>query len=338
MDVSALVTALALAWIVGIGCTHLTRRFASTIGLVDKPNKRSSHITPTPSGGGVGFALGGSLAMFLVPHTDSELWLVIALAGLIAAVGLRDDIRHVRRRVRFIVQVGGIATLLILLGFVEKSDPHVSVVLLLAGVWWINLFNFMDGIDGIAATQALFMLLSAATLALWRHPDVTSSAEWSWMLVIVAAVVGFLAFNWPPASIFMGDVGSTWLPFVIFALGLASWRDMWLPSHTWLILGGIFVADSTATLLRRAVRGDRWWEPHRSHAYQQLVKRWTVHRRVTLLAVAVNIMWVAPFAVASVVWPDSGWYIAVFAYVPLVIGAFMLGAGASEGTPHISPK
>ena len=332
MDVSAVGTALAVALFVAIGCTASTRQFASTLGLIDKPNKRSSHSAPKPTGGGVGFALGGSIAAALLrPGPDPELWLVIALSGLIAAVGLRDDIRHVKRRVRFGVQVGGIATLLSLLGFIESGNILVTVVLLLAGVWWINLFNFMDGIDGIAATQAAYMLLSAAALALYSHPDVTGYTEWTWMLVIVAAIAGFLAFNWPPASIFMGDVGSTWLPYVIFALGLISWRDMWLPSHTWLILGGTFVADATVTLVRRAVRGDRWWEPHRSHAYQQLVKRWNAHRRVTLLVMTVNVLWVTPFAIASVVWPNLGWYITAAVYAPLIVAAIATGAGMKEG-------
>ena len=133
----------------------------------------------------------------------------------------------------------------------------MSGLLLLAGVWWINLFNFMDGIDGIAGARAVFMLLGGAVLSAWVNADVMSSPVWMLMLCVVAATVGFLLLNWPPAKIFMGDVGSTWLAFMIFALALLSVQAGWLSYATWLVLAAVFVTDATVTLPRKASTSKR---------------------------------------------------------------------------------
>jgi Fuc2NAc and GlcNAc transferase len=202
--------------------------------------------------------------------------------------------------------------------------------MLLAGVWWINLFNFMDGIDGFAGTQAVFMLLGAAALSAWTNADVISSPVWMLMLSVAAATVGFLLLNWPPAKIFMGDVGSTWLAFMVFALALLSVQAGWLSYASWLVLAAVFVTDATVTLLTRLLRGERWYEAHRIHAYQKLARRWGGHRPVTLRAVGVNVLWLAPLAGACAAWPHwtFGWVLV--AYSPLAVAAVVLGAGKPD--------
>ena len=126
---------------------------------------------------------------------------------------------------------------------------------------------------------------------------------------------------WPPAKIFMGDVGSTWLGFMLFALALLSVQACWLSYATWLVLAAVFVADATVTLLTRLLRGERWYEAHRNHVYQKLARRWGGHRPVTLLAVGINVLWLAPLAWACAAWPQwtFGWVL--LAYAPLVVGA-----------------
>jgi Fuc2NAc and GlcNAc transferase len=203
-------------------------------------------------------------------------------------------------------------------------------LLLLAGVWWINLFNFLDGIDGIAGAQAVFMLLGGAVLSAWVNAEVMSSPVWMLMLCIAAATVGFLLLNWPPAKIFMGDVGSTWLAFMVFALALLSVQADWLSYATWLVLAAVFVTDATVTLLTRLLRGERWFEAHRNHAYQKLARRWGGHRPVTLLAVGINVLWLAPLAGACAAWPQWAFGWVLLAYLPLVVGAVALSAGRSE--------
>ena len=325
-----------LAWLVAAWVRHR----AETLSLVQIPNHRSSHEQATPNGGGLGIVVAGSLAgAALVLFSGWVLgWFVVGLAALLAAVGLRDDIQHLSARVRFGVQVMVCVGLLFALGelprFLFSSVLEFEVrgwvlsgLLLLAGVWWINLFNFMDGIDGIAGAQAVFMLLGGAALSAWENAGVMSSPVWMLMLCIAAATVGFLLLNWPPAKIFMGDVGSTWLAFMVFALALFSVQAGWLSYAIWLVLAAFFVTDATVTLLTRLLCGERWYEAHRNHAYQKLARRWGRHRPVTLCAIGINVLWLAPLAWACAAWPQwaLGWM--MLAYAPLVVGAVALGAG-----------
>jgi Fuc2NAc and GlcNAc transferase len=336
-------TMMATSALVAWGVAAWVRHRAEALRLVQLPNHRSSHVQPTPNGGGLGIVVAGSLAgVGLVLFSGWTLgWFVLGLSALLAAVGLLDDIQHLPARVRFGVQVAVCAGLLFWLGDLPKFTFStelefelggwiLSGLLLLAGVWWINLFNFMDGIDGIAGAQAIFMLLGAAALAAWTNADVISSPVWMLMLCVAAATVGFLLLNWPPAKIFMGDVGSTWLAFMVFTLALLSVQAGWLSYATWLVLAAVFVTDATVTLLTRLLRGERWYEAHRNHAYQKLARRWGGHRPVTLRAVAVNMLWLAPLAGACAAWPQWAFVWVLLAYAPLVVGAIALGAGRQE--------
>jgi Fuc2NAc and GlcNAc transferase len=339
-----LATTALLAWSVA---TWVLRR-AEALRLVQMPNHRSSHVQPTPTGGGLGIVVAGSmagigLALFFGWVVGG---VVLGLAAVLAAVGLRDDVAHLPARVRFGVQVAVCVGLLVVLG----DLPALAVggglafqvtgwllfgLLLLAGVWWINLFNFMDGIDGIAGAQAVFMLLGGAALAAWANANAISSPVWMLILCVAAATVGFLMLNWPPAKIFMGDVGSTWLAFMLFALALLSVQAGWLSYATWLVLAAVFVTDASVTLLTRMLRGERWYEAHRSHAYQRLSRRWqgdrkAGHRSVTLLAATVNGLWLAPWAWACVQWPTWAVVFVVAAYLPLVLAALWLGGGRPD--------
>lgn len=333
-----------LAWIIAAWVCHR----AKLLRLVQMPNHRSSHMQPTPNGGGLGIVVSGTLAgIALVLLSDWMIggW-VLGLAAVLAGVGLRDDMAHLSARVRFGVQVAVCVALLVVL----EDLPALALggglefqvtgwllfgLLLLAGVWWINLFNFMDGIDGIAGMQAVFMLLAGAVMAVWTVPEAVHSPIWMWMLCVAAATVGFLLLNWPPAKIFMGDVGSTWLAFMVFALALLSVQAGWLSYAVWLVLGAVFVTDATVTLLTRMLRGERWYEAHCSHAYQRLSRRWqgdrkAGHRSVTLLAAAINGLWLMTWAWACVQWPTGAVAFVIAAYLPLVLAALWLGAGRPD--------
>jgi Fuc2NAc and GlcNAc transferase len=261
------------------------------------------------------------------------------LSLLVAAVGLYDDIRGLSVRIRFIAQLLACIGLLITLspppvlglpgGFVLSGLP-LLFILCAFGVWWVNLFNFMDGIDGIAGGQGFFMLLFGAAAGLLAGPASLDQPLWWWLAGLAAATLGFLLHNWPPARIFMGDVGSTYLAFMILALALLSVGAGWMTYAAWLIIGAGFVADATVTLLRRMLAGERWYEAHRSHAYQILARRWRSHRAVSLLLLAVNAMWLAPLAWLSIQWPSWAWFFVLAAYGPLVAGAIFVGAGGVD--------
>jgi Fuc2NAc and GlcNAc transferase len=249
--------AFALSWVL----TWWVRRVALARGLLDQPNDRSSHSIPTPRVGGIAIVIAASAGMLLLLGAGQlDLKLAIALIGggsAIAAVGFMDDRRRLSARVRFAVHVvaalwalmwlGGLPPLRIG-GHITALGPAGYALGVLAIVWVLNLFNFMDGIDGIAASEAIF-IVCGATLAAAATGATTGAA-----LVLGAASGGFLLWNWPPAKIFMGDVGSAYLGYLIGVLAVAATRDDAAAVWIWLTLGGVFFVDATATLIRRTRR------------------------------------------------------------------------------------
>ncbi len=320
--------AAASAWaIVG----WVARR-ARDLRLIAQPNGRSSHAAPTPSGGGIGIVLAGlGSGAVLATQGETEYWPILAFSALIAGIGLRDDIRPLPQAPRLIIQAIACLTLLALLDPLGDDAPWYAFgLLLLASVWWINLFNFMDGIDGIAGSQAVFMLGTAAGAGLLSNGEIVATPSWTWMLAIGAAAFGFLLHNWAPARVFMGDVGSTFLAFMILSLAWLSLREGWINLAFWVILAAVFVSDATVTLLRRLLTRQRWREAHRSHAYQRLARRWRSHARVSLLCLAIDLFWLAPLAGLSLWRPDWSPWLCALSYTPLVVGAWMLDAGKAD--------
>jgi Fuc2NAc and GlcNAc transferase len=195
----------------------------------------------------------------------------------------------------------------------------------LAIVWVVNLFNFMDGIDGIAGSEALIVCVAGGAIAGQSSEHVAAAA---WLLA--GASAGFLAWNWPPARIFMGDVGSGFLGFFIAVLALAAARSAPASAFVWLILGGTFFVDATVTFLRRLLRGVRVYEAHREHAYQWLSRRWQSHAAVDWAFIAVNVCWLAPWAWFAATHPEYAALAGLAALLPLVVLAVAMGAGRPE--------
>jgi Fuc2NAc and GlcNAc transferase len=263
---------------------------------------------------------------------------VLVLGGLsVAAVGFWDDIRLAPVAVRMVAHFGAAILAVCLVGSLSgiRVGDHVfhlgvvgALLGILAVVWILNLFNFMDGIDGIAASEAAYALFSGAGIITFAAHG--SLAEAAPALLAGAACCGFLRWNWPPAAIFMGDVGSGYLGYVIAIVALASMQTTALSLFTWLILGGVFFVDATLTLGRRLLRGERVYQAHRTHAYQWLARRWGSHARVTMVVLAVNVAWLLPWAVLSVKFPGSAWWMCVAALAPLVVCAGLSGSGRRE--------
>lgn len=339
-----LITSL-LAGVLGFAVTLLVLRHARRLGVIAAPNERSSHTVPTPSGGGVGIVAGGSLGGLLAAWFFP--WPALVIVGLalaMAAMGFSDDRKPVSARLRLIVQVVLVGAMVATLEFEPLAAAFgvpfpiaLAALLVLGAVYWINLFNFMDGIDGIAGTQAAFMLLGAIVLMLQAQagPDVV--LLW-WLAAIAAATLGFLLLNWPPAKIFMGDAGSTYLGFMLAYAAYASIAAGWLSLWQWLLLGALFIADATITLVRRLLRRERVFEAHRLHAYQHLSRRWGRHRPVTLLFLAVNVVLLLPLACAAGALPNHGPLIAALGYLPVVAGLLWAGAGAPEKRQAAEPR
>lgn len=329
----------AVVLVVSAAVTGMVRRFALTHGVMDIPNERSSHTTATPRGGGLSIVLActASLVVFAILGTI-QARLLIALVGgggLVAAIGFLDDRRPMPAALRLVVHtaaavwavawLGGLPAIRV--GNLILSSGWLGYVLAVLGiVWTLNLFNFMDGIDGIAASEAVFIGGGAILLSL--HSGATDVPAVT--AIFCAAATGFLIWNWPPAKIFMGDVGSGYLGYVIAVLAMAATRDNPVSVWVWLILGGAFFVDATVTLARRWLRGERLHEAHRSHAYQWLARRWQSHRRVTLTFLAVDVFWLLPAAWLAARYPRFAVWSLAGALLPLVILAVAAGAGLRE--------
>ena len=305
--------------------TSAVLRYAGFLDLLERPNQRSSHINIVPHGGGVGFVVAASLVGFWLFWSEQTIW-VFLLAIPLAITGLIDDVRTLSAKLRFIVQLLTLFSLLVVIGELPAigwiTGWWLSTLLLFAGIWWVNLFNFMDGTDGIATVEAISILVSAIILS---KSQILDAPILLFMLVVVVAVLVFLLFNWPPAKIFMGDVGSTWLAFIVFALALLSIQAGWLSYSVWLILPALFVTDATVTLLRRIVRGEKWYQAHRTHAYQlissrlmKVTNRTTAHRKLCFGVLAINALLLFPLALATQLYPQFELLIVIFSYLLLV--------------------
>lgn len=340
MTVLLIVSLAVLAWFL----TALLRRYALARSLLDVPNARSSHSLPTPRGGGVAivvaFLLGLCVAFFTGLGIAAELFYALLGAGLgIALLGFLDDHGHIAARWRLLGHflaaawalywLGGLPPLAVFGGLLQLSwIGHVLAAFYL--VWLLNLYNFMDGIDGIASVEAICVCLGGAILYALLETSLLTDLP---LLMLAAAVLGFLLWNFPPARIFMGDAGSGFLGIV---LGVLSLQAAWISPVLlwgWLILLGVFIVDATLTLLRRLLRGEKVYEAHRSHAYQYASRQFGRHLPVTVSVAILNLAWLLPLAIfVALGWLD-GLAGLVIAYAPLLVLAWMLGAGKAEVAP-----
>lgn len=270
---------LAVAATVSAAVTWMARAYALRRRLVDEPGERRAHAIATPRGGGLGpvsaFALllVGTGATGALPGAD---WRLLAAAFLaVAGIGAWDDHRPLGAGIRLAVHVA--AGVCVAAAFGLWSGPLLAACATAAGVAvLVNVWNFMDGIDGIASTQAGIFAIAAALFG--------AADGWAWLsLGLAACIAGFLPFNFPRARIFLGDVGSgaLGLAIVLVATPAAVHGTHPLDAAVLLIPAAAFLVDSTLTLLRRALRGERWWTAHSQHAYQHLARRHG-HVRVTL--------------------------------------------------------
>ncbi|WP_025127129.1 glycosyltransferase family 4 protein [Pseudomonas sp. PH1b] len=319
--------------------TAKLRAYALSNHLIDVPNSRSSHSVPTPRGGGVSIVLSFILflPLLLVHNTISSAY-VFALLGsglLVAVIGFLDDHGHIAARWRLLGHfvaaawslywVGGVPSLTVF-GLQLNLGYIGYVVAAFYLVWMLNLYNFMDGIDGLASIEAITVCLGAALLY-W----VTGFNELIGPPLLLAfATLGFLYWNFPPARIFMGDAGSGFLGVIlaIFSLQAAAVFQNFL--WGWLILLGVFIVDATFTLIRRLLRRDRIYEAHRSHAYQYASREVGRHLPISLAIGGLNIIWLLPMAWLAVTSRLDGFVALIISYIPLIFLAIKYKAGALE--------
>lgn len=350
-DLLIMMWLVLLAGMLSFVLTGIFRRYALVKSLFDIPNSRSSHTVPTPRSGGLAFVLSITISVIwlaIYSWIDNEItnvYQTVIIGGiLIAAIGLVDDFRHVPAKWRFLIHAIVAGYTVIMLGIPDidlgviiiKSNFFLEIVFVIGIIWLINLYNFMDGIDGLAGVEAmcatggaaLIILIGTGYVSVITNPDELYSLSIVFLLLIIMiAVFGFLIWNWPPARIFMGDVGSSYLGFVFGVLVISSPMESILTVWTWFILLGVFFVDATTTLLRRMIARERWYAAHKSHAYQHAAQIFSSHRIVTVSVILVNMIWLFPLAWLATMKPSWGAVLAIIAYMPLIILAIKLRAG-----------
>jgi Fuc2NAc and GlcNAc transferase len=271
--------------------TGVVHAYAVRHNVVDKPNARSSHNIPTPRGGGVAVIAASMLGMaigvgFGIIDTRDAYVLGSGML-LVSAIGWLDDTRDLRWGVRLAVHlIVASWTVYMFRGLpairVGSAALHLGAAGYVLGalgiVWSINLFNFMDGIDGLSGSQAALIFGTAALLLLSRGNYSLGLIS----AILAAASGGFLVWNWPPAKIFLGDAGSGAIGYIVAGLAIASENDGAVPLLAFAIISGVFISDATVTLVRRFLRRQRLTEAHRDHAYQRLTRKYGSHRSVFL--------------------------------------------------------
>ncbi len=334
---------LLLLLVVGFVSWALTgwvRCYAIANQLIDVPNARSSHTLPVPRGGGVAVVVTfmcSLLVLWLVGWLPGSYALaLLGAGGGVAIIGFFDDHGHVAARWRLLIHffaamwalfcLGGMPQLVIFDEFVDLGWlGHALAVLYL--VWLLNLYNFMDGIDGLAGIEAVTVCFAAVVVYALSLGD---GSEMLPLLVMLVAMLGFLVWNFPKAKIFMGDACSG---FVGMVLGVFAIQAAWLSGElfwAWLILLGVFIVDATMTLIRRVLRGDKFYQAHRSHAYQYAARKYQSHVKVSVAIGLINIFWLLPVSLLVAMGVMDGMVGLLVAYVPLVILAVLFKAGCAE--------
>ncbi len=280
-----------ILFLVSLILTFLIKNYAIKNALVDIPNDRSSHTVAIPHGGGIAIAITWFLGisyLFYIDDINKSLYFALMVGIIISVISYFDELFELSAKLRLFVQASVAFFGLYFLGGFEKIDLVIfsienqvlsSIFAILMIIWFINLYNFLDGIDGYAGSEAVFLGTAGFLLFSGSH-----------FLVLVVAILGFLVWNWHKAKIFMGDVGSTLLGYnvAIFTIYYSNQEssNLWI----WIILFGLFWFDATLTLYRRYKNREKLSLAHKKHAYQRLTQSGWAHDKVVLFSILVNVI------------------------------------------------
>ena len=318
---------ILLAAFLSFALTGAATWYSKRRGLVDHPGERHSHTEPTPRGGGAGWVL----AFFLFFAAEWAIagpryivfdGLAAVLGGMavLAVLGWWDDHRDLDARLRAAVQLA--VSALLVFAFARAgwvSGWAWGVVALLFTAWMINLYNFMDGSNGMAASQGVFVF----ALLAWLFGRSEDYAGLNLALLLSACCAGFLPWNLGRARVFMGDVGSLALGFAVASLLVYGVGSGAFTLPVALMVSALFLVDATLTLMRRVMRGERWYNAHRQHLYQRLIAAGWTHGRVLAVYQAINLILVVPGVVIGVSDPAWAWPTAAALAATLVLGWYL---------------
>ena len=321
-------------FLVSFASTAIIRHLSIKYKLLDTPNERSSHTVLTPRVGGLAIAstfFASVLYIDLAYSIEANLFYSLFISGLlIVGIGFWDDLKDISSRFRllihFLASINVVYWLngsppLNIMGMLFDSNIFTILISVVVLVWFLNLFNFMDGIDGLAASETIFVSSAGAFFSWLNGLDILFYIS----LALSFSTLGFLMFNWPPAKIFMGDVGSGFLGLTIGVLAYSNAIEgvsLWV----WFILFSVFLVDSTYTLVMRFLSGEKWYMAHCSHAYQHAARRFG-HKKVSIFATLINVFWLFPISYLCYLYQDFGIVYFVIAILPLVYLVKKFNAG-----------
>ena len=323
---------LFFVYVLSLFGTIYYRKFAINNNILADLNFRTLHDKPTPKGGGVVFSMVFVFFVFFlyfINLVEFELMLVFGIgAGLATTVGYIDDLKSIGSIKKLILQF----LLVVLILYVFNGGP-LSMIERLSGwpgwtisafllLWLINVYNFIDGIDGLAISGAILILI---TLLLTFYITNNTSNLVPLFLLLLASCLGFLFFNWPKASIFMGDSGSIFLGYCFGAFIVYSLMNNEISFLTWLVVFGYYLGDTTTTTLIRMMLLKKWYNPHRSHAYQNIARTLDNHAIVSFGVMVYHILWLLPLAIWTVLKPNFGLIAVVLAFLPSIIWSIKFG-------------
>ncbi len=320
--------------------TFMMKKYLFSRNLLVIPGLRSSHEKPKPQGGGLTIILSSTISLFFLNSfeiIEVNRFIFFILPGLLVAfIGFCDDFVGVKPFVRLLIHLLSACLGIYLIGefpiisFLEYNlDLGILGIILglIYVVWMTNLYNFMDGIDGLASLEAIFVFSAFSLISYFILFDPTLSFL---LLVLCASIFGFLVLNFPKSQIFIGDVGSGFLGIVIALVSISSSQSHPELFWTWLILLGIFLVDSTYTLIVRVFLKEKFYLPHSTHAYQKLARSINSHWKTSALLVSINLLWLAPIAFLVALNTIEGIYGVLLAYTPLVLLVYYLNAGQPD--------
>jgi Fuc2NAc and GlcNAc transferase len=301
--------------------------------LLDIPNDRSSHSLPTPRGGGIAITITATLAsvylsIFASPYAPLSIYIILLVA--MATLGAFDDFMSLSVPLRLAAQL--IFSLAGTYFCFKSANFPLPILLALSlfatfGILWLtNLYNFMDGINGIATMQAIFI---CGSMAIILHYFKIDKGMINLLLILGFASAGFLFWNFPSAKIFMGDSGSLFLGFAFGLIAVKTSVNSIEIAIAWLIIMAVFITDATYTLFVRFLTGQKFYLPHRSHSYQKIAIK-IGHTKTTLLILMVNMVWLFPLALLSAFNQINPLIALTLAYLPLIVIAAKLGAGRNQ--------
>jgi len=312
--------------------TRFYEIFAIRNSIISHPNERTLHEKPVPRGGGIVFSILFVLAVFLLGILNVisfENLMVIGVGGFLAALfGFFDDIVNLHALMKLFFQsiLAGWGVYWLEGGLLAEVDwlpvwlSWILTCFLL--IWMMNLYNFIDGVDGMAASAAVFITLVLIVILLMEG-DFTS-------LILILSLLslsctGFLIYNWPPARIFMGDSGSVFLGYIFGVLILKTTMTGEISIWTWTVVFGYIFADTNLTIILRIFLQKKWYQPHKSHAYQNIARVLNSHLKVTLAIQIYNIVYLFPLAIWTVLSPIWAPVATIMALLPALILVYLFG-------------